>query len=111
MNFYVFFLFVEFWVEGDGWWYRIYKSLYVFIPDTPSFCDPRYGLFIEDVFLFFVCGGGEEFKKVFGQHVFFGIFNRYFQPRTPKKQEMNTGGEKTSGYPPSNRPNPWILSS
>lgn len=56
-------------------------------------------------FFFCVCGGGEKFKKIFGQHVFGGTFNRYFN-HAPQKQEMKTGGEKTSGYPPSNRPNP-----
>ena len=61
-------------------------------------------------FVFGVCGGGEKFKKHIWATCFFGIFNRYFN-HAPQKQEMKTGGEKTSGYDPSNRPNPSILSS
>ena len=37
------------------------------------FLNPRYGIFLGGCFSFFflfVCGGGEKFNKVFGQHVF-----------------------------------------
>ena len=63
------------------------------------FFKQRFGMILGDDFfcynvVFFGFAGWREVQK------------KYLGNLGPQKQEIKTGGEKTSGYPPSNRPKP-----